>query len=195
MVMEREHSSAETALLSLAEYANLDDPDDGYVTELVRGTVVREPRPRHRHGEVQAELTFHLKAWAKAHGATVTVESGYVLSDEPATVRGPDVAVMVAPRPGRSEPGGWPRGAPDVVAEILPPSDASSAIHMKTLEYLEAGARLVWIVDPEARTVLVHRPDGSANLLREHETLSGEEVLSDFSVALHEVFDEPRGAE
>lgn len=129
MVMEREHSGAGTAMLSLAEYAELGD------------------------------------------------------------------LLMVAPRPGRNEPGGWPRGAPDVVAEILSPSDTSSAIHMKTLEYLEAGARLVWIVDPEARTVLVHRPDGSANLLREHETISGEDVLSDFSVALREVFDEPRGPE
>lgn len=195
MVMEREHSSAGRAMLSLAEYAELDDPDDGYVTELVRGAVVREPRLRHRHGEVQADRTFHLKAWAKDHGATVTVESGYVLSDEPPTVRGPDAAVMVAPRPERSDPHGWPRGAPDVVAEILSPSDASRAMHMKMLDYLEAGARPVWIVDPEARTVLVHRPDGSANLLREQETLSGEDILSDFSVALREVFDEPRGPE
>lgn len=181
--------ATETRILTLAEYAALDEPDDEYVTELVRGVVVREPRPRRRHGVVQAELAYHLKAWAKAHGAEVTVESGYILSEEPPTLRGPDVAVVLERRPTEGQPGGWVRDAPDVAVEVLSPSDASSAMQLKVLEYLEAGARLVWIVDPDARTVTVHRPDGSANLLREHQTLSGEEVLAGFTVELREILE------
>lgn len=181
--------TSETKLLTLADYAARDDPEDEYVTELVRGVVVREPRPKRRHGLVQAELTYHLKGWAKRHGAEVTVESGYILSEEPATLRGPDVAVVLEPRPSDGGPGGWVRDAPDVAVEVLSPSDASSAMQQKTLEYLEAGARLVWIVDPEARTVTVHRPDGSANILREHQTLTGEDVLVGFSVEVREIFE------
>jgi Uma2 family endonuclease len=177
----------ETTLLTLADYAALDEPGHESLTELVRGLVVREPRPRDRHGEVQAEVTFHLKRWARERGARVTVESGYILSADPATVRGPDVAVVLVPRPSDGEPGGWVRGAPDVEVEVLSPSDTSSAMQQKTLDYLEAGARLVWIVDPEARTVTVHRPDGSANVLRGHQALGGEDVLAGFSVEVAEL--------
>lgn len=181
--------STQTHLLTLADYAALDEPEDEYVTELVRGVVVREPRPKRLHGLVQAELTYHLKGWAKRHRAEVTVESGYILAEEPATVRGPDVAVVLEPRPSEDQPGGWVRDAPDVAVEVLSPSNTSSAMQQKTLEYLESGARLVWIVDPGARTVTVHRPDGSANILREHETLTGEDVLVDFAVEVREIFE------
>ena len=181
--------ATQTDLLTLEDYAALDEPENEYVTELVRGIVVREPRPRSRHGEVQAELTFHLKAWAKAHGASVTVESGYILSEEPATVRGPDVGLVLKRRSSEGQPGGWVRNAPDVAVEVLSPSDTSSAIQAKTLEYLETGARLVWIVDARARTVTVHRPDGSANILREHETLTGEDALAGFAVEIREIFE------
>lgn len=181
--------STDTRLLTLAEYAALDEPDEAHVTELVRGVVVREPRPRRRHGLVQAELAYRLKDWAKAHGAEVTVESGYILSEEPATLRGPDVAVVLERRSAEGQPGGWVPGAPDVAVEVLSPSDTSSAMQQKVLDYLEAGARLVWIADPEAHTVTVHRPDGSANIVREHETLTGEDVLTDFSADVGEIFD------
>ena len=86
------------------------------------------------------------------------------------------------------EPGGWIRGAPDVVVEVLSPTDTSSRMQRKTLEYLGAGALRVWIVDPGARTVTVYRPDGSATLLRGQETLDGEDVLPGFSLDLEELF-------
>lgn len=178
---------AEPKPLSLAEYAALEDPGHEYVTELVRGIVVREPRPRSVHGEVQVEVAFHLKAWARSRGAIVTVESGYILSDQPATVRGPDVAVTVERRPAEGTPGGWIRGAPDLAVEVLSPSDSASLIQQKVLEYIDAGARLVWIVDPEVRTVIVHRPDGTASMLRDGETLTGEDVLEGFAVPVSEV--------
>lgn len=181
--------TTQTHRLTVADYAALDEPEDEYVTELVRGVVVREPRPRRLHGLIQVEMAYLLRGWAKEHGAEVTAESGYILSEEPATVRGPDVAVVLEPRPSEGQPGGWVRDAPDVAVEVLSPSDTSSAMQQKTLEYLESGAQLVWIVDPEARTVTVHRPDGSANILREHETLTGEGVMVDFAVEVREIFE------
>ena len=176
-----------TTLLSVADYAELAEHDERYVTELVRGVVVREPRRRHRHGQIQVEIAFQLRAWAGTRDASVTVESGYILSDDPATVRGPDVAVVLGSRSSDGQPGGWLRGAPDLAVEILSPSDTSIAVHQKTLQYLEAGARLVWIVDPDARTVTIYRPNGSANLVRAHEVLTGEDVLPGLSVDLSDV--------
>ena len=59
----------------------------------------------------------------------------------------------------------------------------------KILQYLEAGGRLVWIVDPAARTVTVYRPDGRARLLRDDETLDGGDVLEGFEVSVAEILD------
>lgn len=184
--------TATTEPLTLQDYAATLEPDEEFVTELVRGRIVREPRPARLHGRVQVRLGHALDAWAEGHGkAEVTVESGYILSERPATVRGPDVAVVAVvmdPTPVGDEPGGWTRGAPDVAVEVLSPSDTSSAIQQKTLDYLEAGARLVWIVDPGALTVTVYRPDGSASLLRGDGVLSGGDVLPGFALELEWLF-------
>jgi Uma2 family endonuclease len=180
----------DAALMTLDEYADLVDPYDGYVSDLVRGIVVREPRPKLPHGRIQVRLCYALEAWARDNGADVTAESGYVLSEDPPTLRGPDVGVVMHPRSREGEPEGWVRGAPDVVVEVLSPSDTSTSMHEKTLDYLEAGAKLLWIVDPRARTVTVFRADRSARILREHETLDGENVLVGFSLAIEELFAE-----
>lgn len=178
----------EPKLLTLSEYAALDELAHEYVTELVRGRVVREPRPRNVHGEVQIEVAYHIKAWARSRGAVVTAESGYILSEVPATVRGPDVAATLERRSTEGVPGGWVRGAPDVAVEVLSPSDSASAMQEKVLEYLDAGARLVWIVDAEAHTVTVYRADGTGAILREDYTLGGEDVLDGFAVPVRELF-------
>ena len=177
-----------TKRFSLSDYAALDESENEYLTELVDGVVVREPRPGRPHGRLQARLAYHLESWAGGHGAEVTVESGYVLSEEPATVRGPDVAVVLDPGAAVEQPPGWLRGAPDVAVEVLSPSDTATAIHIKTSDYLAAGARLVWIVDPVLRTVTIHRPDGSARVLGEDDTLGGEDVLEGFTVRVTELF-------
>lgn len=174
--------------LTLSEYAALDEPDESLVTELVCGVVVREPRPGRSHGRLQARIAGLLDAWARQVGAEVTTESGYILSDDPATVRGPDIAVVLAPGSPEDVPGGWVRGAPDVAVEVLSPSDTSTLMHRKTLDYLRAGARLVWIVDGASRTVTIYRPDGSARVLDGDGTLDGEGVLEGFSVALSDLF-------
>jgi Uma2 family endonuclease len=184
----------ETSLMSLEEYARLEEPDERWISELVRGVVVREPRPKDPHGHVQVLVAYALQSWARTVGARVTTESGYILSEDPPILRGPDVAVVLRPRPSAGQPGGWVRGAPDVAVEVLSPSDTWSAIQEKTLDYLSAGASRVWIVDPTARTVTVQRPDGSARTLRDHETLDGEDVLVGFSVPVSELFDDPASA-
>lgn len=177
------------ALMTLEEYAALDEPDESYVSELVRGVVVREPRPGDLHGYVQVSVAAELRAWASTTGARVTAESGYILSDDPATLRGPDVAVVLRPRPTEGEPGGWVRGAPDVAVEVLSPSDTSTAMQRKVLDYFGAGAQLVWLIDPGLRTVTVQHPDGSALLLREGDELDGGDVLPGFSMTVAGLFE------
>ena len=181
--------ATDTELLTLEGYAALDEPDDGYVSELVRGMVVREPLPGPAHARIQVELVYLLTVWTKETGTGVVyAESGFILQEDPATVRGPDVAVVTRPHDWDGKPGGWIRGAPELVVEVLSPSDASTATQAKMLEYLAAGALLVWIVDPRARTVTAYRPDNTATLVRADQTLTGEDVLPGFSLELAELF-------
>ncbi|MEX2048929.1 MAG: Uma2 family endonuclease [Gemmatimonadota bacterium] len=180
--------SITTDLMTLEQYAAHEDGDERYLTELVRGVLVREPRPGGTHGSLQVLLGRFLSEWARPRGARVTAESGYVLDENPPTLRGPDLAVVLDARSGKGRIGGWIEGAPDVAVEILSPSDRSSPIHEKTLDYLQAGAREVWIVDPPARTVTVFRPDGTARVLRVDDTLDGGDVLAGFSLSLAELF-------
>ena len=181
------HTTAET--LTLEAYASLDDGGDEYVTELVRGRLVREPRPGRRHGQLQARVAHLLTVWVLDRGVgEVFTESGVVLRHDPPTLRGPDVAVLLDPTRDHSGPGGWLAGAPDVAVEVLPPSDSSVAIQQKVLDYLEGGAARVWILDPETLSATVFRPDGSASVIKEDGTLTGEDVLPGFSVTLEALF-------
>ncbi|HEX3148278.1 MAG TPA: Uma2 family endonuclease [Gemmataceae bacterium] len=74
--------------------------------------------------------------------------------------------------------------APDLAAEILSPNDAAVEVNKKIEQYLAAGVRLVWIVDPDLRIVYVHRPNGPNTVVRAPDELSGEDVLPGFRCSL-----------
>jgi len=185
--------STQAKLLTLEDYAAWDEPENEYVTELVKGVVVREPRPGRLHARVQFELARILGDWLREHApgrGEILGGCGFILSEEPATVRGPDVAVLLSRRESRDNPGDWIRRAPDVAVEVLSPSDRSGAMQQKIAEYLEVGALRVWIVDPAGRTATIYRQDGSATPLRADGTLDGEDVLPSFALPLEDLFGE-----
>lgn len=87
------------------------------------------------------------------------------------------------PRPSRRF---WEM-APDIVVEVVSPSDLTARIQRKVSEYLDAGCRLVWVVDPEARSVTVYRPRSSRRTLKGNDPLSGGDVLPDLQVSVADV--------
>ncbi len=107
----------------------------------------------------------------------------------PNRVRKPDVSLI---RAGRLPDERLPRGhcpiTPDLVAEVISPKDLYREVIEKVFEYLEAGVELVWVIDPDSRSVMVYRADGSVGLLREQDQLTGESVLSDFTCRISELF-------
>lgn len=161
--------------------------------ELLNGEVV-EMAPV---GGIHGEITSRINRWLAEHaerqggGKVVVGDVGFVLNlpYDPERVRAPDVAFISSPRlPGDRLPQGFLQGAPDLAVEVLSPSDNPVDIQQKVRDYLEAGARLVWVVAPQAKTVTVYRADGSARLLREQESLEGEDVLPGLAIPLAEVF-------
>ena len=162
----------------------------GKQVELVRGRlVVREP-PGTRHGAIAANLGYHLSHYVRRHGLGVVLaqDTGFKIASDPDTVRAPDVAFVARERAVGIPARGYAPLAPDLLAEILSPDDAPAEVLAKVADWLAAGTKLVWLVDPERSEVRVYRGDGSLSVLRENDSLDGEDVLTGFACPLRHVF-------
>ncbi|MGH7578560.1 MAG: Uma2 family endonuclease [Gemmatimonadales bacterium] len=167
-------------------------PDSKYY-ELVRGVPrVSEP-PGGLHGRIAATIAARLADHVERLGlGTVLVEAGYVLKRAPDTVRGPDISFVSLSRlPADQIPEQFMPGAPDLAVEILSPTSRWSEVEEKIADYFAAGARLLWVVDPGERRVIVRYPDRPPRVVATGENLDGEDVVTGFALALAELFTPP----
>jgi Uma2 family endonuclease len=112
------------------------------------------------------------------------------LARKPDTVRGPDVAFVSRVRfERRGDTGKAFVGAPDLAVEVLSPSNTPAAMHAKVADYLAAGSRCVWVVDPESQTVTVYSSLLGPRRLGKAETLDGDDVVPGFRVRVGEIFE------
>jgi len=176
-------------ILTMEEFEKLPE-EDAYKLELVRGRLVREPRPGAPHGRIMARLIARMEPYAEEHGLGCTyADVGFVIGEDPPTVRGPDIAFLPLETVHREGmPKSFWRVAPDLAVEIVSPSNTAADIQEKVLEYLGVGARLVWVVDPKTRSVTVFHSSMEIRLLKEGDDLEGGEVLPGFRLALAELF-------
>ena len=172
------------ALMTADELLHSNIPDKR--TELVRGVlVVREPAG-YNHGRVIAQLTGWLWSHVErtAAGQLLGAETGFTLFRDPDTVRAPDIAFVHRDRLPDPASRGFVDLAPDLVVEVLSPDDRPGETLGKVGDWLQAGTRLVWVIDPERRTARIYRADGSQTSVTEAVELSGEEVLPGFACPL-----------
>jgi Uma2 family endonuclease len=162
----------------------------GKRTELVRGRLIVSEPPGYRHGLVAAGLGRLIANHGYEHGLGVVVaaETGFKLFANPDTVRAPDAAFISRERAPQPPPVGYPSLAPDLAIEVMSPNDRAGEVLSKAGDWLSAGSRLVWVIDPGRRRAVVYRADGSVALLGEHDSLDGEDVLPGFSCSLAEVW-------
>ena len=183
-------STATAELLTAEEYFRLPDPPDGAKQELVRGEVVTLSNPGLRHGEVQGNVHFAIKSCLNSNRiGRVFVESGLVTDRKPDTVRGPDVSYYSKERlPLDQEVIGYHDQPADLCVEVVSPSNTMRQLKAKAKEYLFAGVRLVWIVDPEDRSVTVITDPLESRTLEFEATLDGGDVLPGFSCKVADLF-------
>jgi Uma2 family endonuclease len=184
--------TAPPALMTAEELLETNIPNKA--TELVRGRlVVREP-PGSRHGTVAMNLAVRLANHVESLGAgqIFAAETGFTLFRAPDTVRAPDIAFVRRERLPDPVPAGYLELAPDLVVEVLSPSDRPGEVLAKVGDWLEAGARLVWAIDPERRIARVYRPDGSESSITADGQLDGEDVLPGFSCPLAGILSPPQ---
>ena len=158
-------------------------------SELVRGEIRVMIPPGAEHGRVTAKLTLAIGNAVESAGlgTIYAAETGFLLSRNPDTVRAPDVAFVRAGRPPAPSRGYY-LGAPDLAVEVLSPDDRPGYVAEKVAEWLEAGAQVVWVVDPRMRTVTVHESGRGPRVLDERDTLPGGDLLPGFKLVVVEVF-------
>lgn len=103
--------------------------------------------------------------------------------------RKPDVTFVKLDRlPNRAIPRGDLHLAPDLVVEVLSPGNSGLEVEEKLDEYLDAGVPMVWIVNPDRRTIRIYRGDGTTRLFRANEIIENEPTLSGFRMVVADAF-------
>jgi Uma2 family endonuclease len=177
-----------TEPLITADYL-LRNPDLGRC-ELVRGELIRMTPAGYEHGAIVVNMTLALGNFVTRAklGRVSGAETGFHIAHDPDTVRAPDVAFVANERLPSPLPKGFFVGPPDLAVEVVSPDDRPSEVAVKIQNWLDAGCRVVWLVDPRRQTVEVHQHSGQAKVLRLSDTLSGESLLPGFSLAVAEIF-------
>jgi Uma2 family endonuclease len=169
----------------------LSKPDDGLRYELVRGELQEMAPAGKEHGEVTVRITWRLAQYVETRklGVVFAAETGFRLGTDPDTVRAPDVAFVSQARldaVGHVD-GYWP-GAPDLVIEVVSPNDRYTDVEDKTTDWLDAGARMVVIVNPRKRNVTVYRSRNEIVILRAEDRLTGDDVVDGWELRVGDIF-------
>ena len=166
---------------------------DGLRGELIRGVFCETMPPGKIHAIVALKLGFLLLTFVfpRRLGVVATSEIGVWIERDPDTVRAPDIAFFSIEKepPGAETSRGYSTAVPDLVVEVASPSDSPAAMREKALMWLRHGARLVWNVHPDTRTVDVYRPNRTIITLAEGDELDGYDVIPGFACAVSEIFE------
>lgn len=181
---------ATTKLMTAEDLYQLDD--DEYRYDLIRGELIRMSPANAEHGGIAAEIGGELRAHVKTNrlGKTYAAETGFILARSPDIVLAPDAAFVRADRlPPREQWSRFLELAPDLVVEVVSPSDRWTEVNEKVTEYLRYGVLLVWIVDPRLQQVTAYTLAQGPRVFTIEDQLEGGEVLPTFRMPVAEIFE------
>ena len=167
---------------------------EGLRGELILGVLCKTMPTGQEHGEIVVSLSAALWTFVNPRrlGRLTASDSGVWLERDPDTVREPDIAFFSAEKvPPGTRVTGYAEVVPDLVVEIASPSDSRREVHDKAHMWLNHGVRLVWVVQPETRTIDVYRSDEPIATLGDEDSLDGLDVLPGFSCEVSAVFGPP----
>jgi Uma2 family endonuclease len=182
-------TAAQTKLMTAEEFMSADLGEGRF--ELVRGEVVRVPLPMPQHGRVCSKFIRILDTFGLTSGFGYCLSESAVATERgPDTVRGPDICFYSHASWPESEVGtGLPPVPPDLVVEVVSPSNRPGEMQRKVTEYLEAGVLLVLIVDPARRKAALYRlREVFPTILSESDVLENLPELPGFTCPLADFF-------
>ena len=169
--------------MTLEEF--LEHDVEGY--EYVNGELVPMAPPSREHGEISVNIIHYLYShvYEQKLGRLYTAETTFQVGERTAK---PDVAFVSTARLTGDKTKGFSI-PPDLAIEVVSPSDVQSRIAAKALAYLNAGTRLVWVLEPVTKTVTVYRSERNIKMLTHEDTLTGEDVVPGFSCPVSQLFE------
>lgn len=167
--------------------------NQGRFFELERGEVVEMPPPGKYHGFVCSNANGILHEYAKltGRGYPSSNDAGLIVERGPDTVRGHDIAFYEDDETADTMERKYPEAIPRLIVEVLSPNDHPGKTSRRVSQYLKRGVPLVWVIDPEDRSLTVYRPGREHYTLDDSEELTGEEVLLNFRCRVAEFFIRP----
>ncbi len=165
---------------------------EGKRGELIRGVFCPTMPTFEEHGAIVAKLVMLLGTVVLPNklGRLMASDSGVQLEWDPDTVREPDIAFITEERrPQGTVVRRYTEIPPDLVIEVASSSDSTNAVTDKARMWVGAGVRLVWVIWPETRMIDVHRPGEQTTTLRETDTLTGSDVLPQFTCLVKDIFE------
>ena len=179
----QEMHPSEHGTMTLEEFLQSDL--EGY--EYVKGELIPMPPTSVEHGRISVNLVLPLGLYVRENqlGDIYFPDTGFKVGER---VLMPDVAfVSLARMP--DDPSKVFPNPPDLAVEVVSPSDAFRSVVRKALDYLEAGTKMVWIVEPTSQTVRVYRSETPIKVLGINDTLTGEDVVEGFSCQVAQLFE------
>ena len=159
--------------------------------ELLDGELIRMSPAGFEHGSITLKLAWPIARYVEEHqlGIVCAAETGFLLKRNPDTVRAPDLAFVSQARVDQVGPvkGYWP-GCPDLVAEVVSPSDTYSEVQATALAWIEAGCRVVWIVDPKQRRVTEFSSPTLIRVFTVKDRLAASDIFGDWSIEVAKLF-------
>ncbi len=159
--------------------------------ELVKGELFEMPPAGGRHGSVAMRIGIVLGSYVRANelGEVFAAETGFILRRDPDTVRAPDAAFVARERlPAGELPPGYLEMVPDLAVEVVSPGDSAREVGEKVDDWMRAGVRLLWAIDPATRSVTVYRSTDDFSVLSEDDTLDGGPVIPGFTANIKDLF-------
>jgi len=149
--------------------------------------------PNHSYTSASnSNLASQLENWARRdrRGCACDSSGGYVLPN--GARRSPDASWTLKTRVqqlGDAKEKAFWHLCPDFVIELKSDNDRWRSLHLKMKEYLEQGAQLGWLIDPETRTIEIYRPNGEVEKRSGIDQVEGEEPVAGFLLDLKYVWD------
>ena len=156
--------------------------------ELIDGILIKLEYATWTHGLVTANL-IGLVGRCLKHGDTrrALASCGFILRRNPDTVRAADVSITQADEPRRAT--GYPEDPPALIAEVIDEWDRPAEIQARIHDWVEFGVGLIWLVNPQSRTVQVIRSLRDRIELGDDDILTGDDVIPGFSCQVSELFE------
>ena len=158
---------------------------EGY--EYVKGELVPMAPPTMEHGEISTNVVWYLQSHVRENqlGRVYTAETTFRLGERAVK---PDAAFVAATNLPEDRRQSSPQ-PPDLAVEVVSPSDTLYSVAEKALDYLNAGTRLVWVIEPVTKTVTVYRSRTDIRTLKCGDTLTGEDVVKGFACQVEALFE------